>query len=815
MEKIIKNNYIYKALFLVLAVLLFLSLLSYPLLGNLANHDNGSVAAYDYWTHNGFLYGKEIAQNVGPLGFINSINNYTGFFQEIKLSINILLMFLLTSLLVLNLKKTSVSISFFVMIISILYLNSDSKYYILISLIFIYLLNGNLSIIKYLLITVLALMSLSKAMFFFLSCIIIIIIFLINLSNKQYKKSIIVTLIYMISFSIFWKLSKQNLSNLPEFINGIFIFSIGYNEAMSIFESKPIFIAGLSSFILAMLNFLFLFLLSINLKTENTKVILFSFFLFFEGALFFVAWKHGFVRADQHVNTFFTFLMLNNFLIMGFAEVLFMENNSTLKQKLFKFTKVNIIIISIISLVSISIVNRLSPVEILNQKVRQIKSSLFFYFNPIKSYKNLKLNLNNEIKLVSLSDVRNIVGNSSISYFGMSPGYAIQNNFNYITSPATISFASFNDIIMNKEAQFYSDEMKLPEYILYDLETIDDRLIAQDNSLAKLEILKRYGILGFEKGITLLKKNNQSIKFKKNIISSNNVNINKWVSVPEYKKNVVWLNVENKNQNYLSKILSFFYKPPKYMINIKFTDGTIRTFKLILNMAKSGFMITPMIFNNLDYYYFNKYIENKNKYQKYQKKISNIMISCKKLIMACSKNLKITFSNINFDKKKSDFSTMNSSHWKLPVITDHKTYKNYEFEQSPLILEKDMLFNKNKDTTKLNLEYSLTINNNSKKSAIEYIVNKIKDIISYKVVNIDLKKGNLLPNFFIDFIDMEGKKSILYKETLLLKNFNNKKIKKIKIELPKQKGMISISTNYLFKSKKINLIIKSLKTNSQ
>ena len=105
------------------------------------------------------------------------------------------------------------------------------------------------------------------------------------------------------------------------------------------------------------------------------------------------------------------------------------------------------------------------------------------------------------------------------------------------------------------------------------------------------------------------------------------------------------------------------------------------------------------------------------------------MISCKKLIMACSKNLKITFSNINFDKKKSDFSTMNSSHWKLPVTTDHKTYKNYEFEQSPLILQKDMLFNKNKDTTKLNLEYSLTLNNNSKKNAIEYIVNKIKDII--------------------------------------------------------------------------------------
>jgi hypothetical protein len=42
-------------------------------------HQLGSEAAYDYWTKNGFQWGTEIIQNVGPLAFMHFPLSFTGF----------------------------------------------------------------------------------------------------------------------------------------------------------------------------------------------------------------------------------------------------------------------------------------------------------------------------------------------------------------------------------------------------------------------------------------------------------------------------------------------------------------------------------------------------------------------------------------------------------------------------------------------------------------------------------------------------------------------------------------------------------------
>ena len=720
-------------------------------------------------------------------------------------------MLLLTLLLQLNLNKFSVFFSFFILIGSIFYLNGDTVYYILISLMFMYLLNGNLNIVKNLIAIVLSLLSLSKGMFLLLSFVIIIFYILINLNKENYRKSIIFFLTYILGLSFFWILSNQNFSNLPQFIYGIFTFSLGYNEAMSIFESLPMTISGFSVFILALLNYTFLFFLSLNL--EKRQKILYFFFLIFEGFLFFIVWKHGFVRADEHINIFFKFVILNNLLILGFTKSLFSKSNLIIKGKLFKLIKINLITISIISLVTISVVDRLSPVELASNKIDQMKSSFIFYFSPTKSYENLKQNLSFEKKSVSLPDIKNIVRNSSISYFGMLPGYAIQNEFNYKTSPATISFASFNEAIMKKEAQFYSNEIKIPDYILYDLQTIDDRLIAQDNSLAKLEILKRYNILGYEKGMILLKKNNKPTKFKKEIINSKQSAINKWISVPEYKKNIIWLNIKNNNESYSSKIFSLFYKPPKYLIKIKFDDGTIQTYKLILNMAKAGFMISPIIFNHLDYYYLEKFINDNNLHNIYQKKISDIMITCQKLTFACSKELKVTFSSLQFKKEIHEKLYFEASHWKLPDTAKRKIIENDKNHKDSFVLTKDIIFNKNKKNTKLILEYGINYQEKTKNNFINIIINKIKGVFFVKKPTINIQNDVSIPKFFINFINKDGQKKSLYKETVLLKDFENQSAKIIQLILPTQSGIISIETNQALKAKNYNLFIKQLDSN--
>ena len=491
-------------LLLLISVLLFGSLISFPYVGNLSNHDNGSQSAYDYWTYNGFLYGKDILQNVGPLAFINFPNIFTGFFFEIKLLTHMSLMAVLTSLLVLRIKQFPKLVSLLLLFIFFLYLNGDSVYYILVSLIFMYLCDGKSNLSKHFLVVILALISLSKSMFLLLSVLIIFFYVLINIRNQNLKKVIIVPLTLIIRFSFLWLLSNQTFSNLIDFISGFFTFSKGYNGAMAIYESLPISITGFSVFILTLLIFLSMFLLSLISSIEKKHKWLFFLFIIFQGGLFLISWKHGFVRADEHVNVFFIFVMINNFLILSFTNSFFLQYNNRLRNVIFRVLIIKIVCVTLLSLTSITVVKRLSPFEIFENKIKHFNKTVEFYWNFSANYKKLNISLKNEIKSISLPDIKKTIGDSTVSYMGMLPGYAIFNNFNYKVSPTTISFGTFNKYLMNKEADFYSTNNTLPDFILYDLQTIDDRLLPLDNSLAKLEILKKYNIKGFEKGLMLL-----------------------------------------------------------------------------------------------------------------------------------------------------------------------------------------------------------------------------------------------------------------------------------------------------------------------
>ena len=78
-----------------LFIFLFLTLLQLPNTLVKNEHDLGSQAAYEYWLSNGFRYGIDFFQNVGPYGFLNYPHIYSGFFFFTKILLNAFLVFCL------------------------------------------------------------------------------------------------------------------------------------------------------------------------------------------------------------------------------------------------------------------------------------------------------------------------------------------------------------------------------------------------------------------------------------------------------------------------------------------------------------------------------------------------------------------------------------------------------------------------------------------------------------------------------------------------------------------------------------------------
>ena len=111
------------------------------------------------------------------------------------------------------------------------------------------------------------------------------------------------------------------------------------------------------------------------------------------------------------------------------------------------------------------------------------------------------------------------------------------------------------------------------------------------------------------------------------------------------------------------------------------------------------------------------------------------------------------------------------------------------------------------------LEYGINYQEKTKNNFINIIINKIKGVFFVKKPTINIQNDVSIPKFFINFINKDGQKKSLYKETVLLKDFENQSAKIIQLILPTQSGIISIETNQALKAKNYNLFIKQLDSN--
>jgi hypothetical protein len=188
MKVISKNSIAYILLF----VCLFLFLLQFPNVIVTNEHDLGSQAAYEYWLVNGFQYGLDFLQNVGPLGFLNYPLIYSGFLFNTKVFLNIFLVLTLLFLV----PKYDYKI-FLAIILSLLLNNKQDVFiYILLHISFIHILQPSTKYKLVLSLFVAALLCLSKSTCLFVTFWgVIVLIVKSNLNKERYIAKVIIFLL--------------------------------------------------------------------------------------------------------------------------------------------------------------------------------------------------------------------------------------------------------------------------------------------------------------------------------------------------------------------------------------------------------------------------------------------------------------------------------------------------------------------------------------------------------------------------------------------------------------------------------------------
>lgn len=586
---------------IIIFLLLFLVIFQLPdIVVSRGDHDLSSMAAFDYWAIHKSSYGKDIVQNVGPLGFIQFPYFYSGFFDSTKFLINLFLFCSLVFLLFISFNNLPLLIK--IIIIPMLlffghcFNDFNTLYYI-----FLLLLANKLILTKRLGIVIfstfiLAILALTKGTVLFISLFIVLMSAVFFILSKRFIFAAW-TLISFVSFFLFiWVLSGQNIVNIPAFLNAIISFSNGYQEAAARYGEVNWFYQ-ISGFIIAIALILFNVFEIINrCFSRNDKSMLFVYrgmiLPLVELFILFMVWKHGFVSAGlSHVSIFFRYSLFYIFWILYRADMLTV-NIKTAKP----YYKFWIILLSLIFCMSAVLVFNSSF-----ERKKMLTQNNIVKLVDIQWYlKKMNYLLNTAKNSLQLPRTRAIAGKATISYFGHTPSYMVYNDLNYLPNPATISFAAWNPWIMKKEQAFFGDNNYAPKFILFDLKMFNDRLVAQDDSLAQLEILHRYEPVDLEAGNILLRRINNKINLSMDLISEDNYNIEQWIDIPKNSSYPIWVEIILK-KTLFSRLMSFIYHPQQYLIEISFKDNENVIFQLVPQMSAVGFLIDPLILNNNDF----------------------------------------------------------------------------------------------------------------------------------------------------------------------------------------------------------------------
>ncbi len=633
---------------LIFVALLFLAILQLPTYGVADNHDAGSQAAIEYWTLHGFAYGKDIIQNVGPLGFLSYPLIYTGILDEVKLLINVFLTSYLVFLLWTRSKHLPSTLRIPFLVCAGLFSAGDVMFYVLLLLLSHQLTFAIRPQVTIPAIITLALLALTKGTCFFIALLIVTTFVLGCIISRRFIYAATATAGFAASIMVIWIASGQSPALFPEFVRATASFSNGYNQAMTVFEPVSITISGLSILICCELPIYWRILCSIRNTRHDLpyfgRQILLSITELF---ILFVVWKHGFVRADAHVIIFFGYVLISNIWTLFRNESAF---SSTINHPLNLPVKISAPVGAFtlfLALLSFGLASP-NPNSVIWSTYSKISNNLWGIVNLRALFIELATETEKRRASMQLPETQALVKTQRIGYFGMYPARMLYNYFNYVSMPSTISFASWNDGIMRADASFLQDESRAPPYLLFDLHTVDNRLVAQDDSLAKLEILQRYKIAGSEKGSLLLHRSLPKEALSLTPISRHEYEIGKWIDVPQSSK-PTWLRIKVE-ESLLAQFVGFVYKPSQYFIELTFKNGECKNYKFIPQMAATGFLISPLLLKSADF----KAIWSQQGYHDYlnealssPSKVVGFKIGCDRQAILCGQRSIVAFEEVN------------------------------------------------------------------------------------------------------------------------------------------------------------------------
>jgi hypothetical protein len=427
------------------------------------------------------------------------------------------------------------------------------------------------------------------------------------LYNKLYLNFFIGLSSFLLSTILLWIIANQELNNIFHYFINMLPIIEGYSNAM-----------GLNSFAFQiMMPFYFFFVLFVLLKIIVSKKIERSTIVYVVITLsifFFFYFKYAFTRQSGrpfNFASFFVFgtLFLSSYLkkktsmIFFILSILFMTiltmrySNNINKYNLFyslglqlpqipngnKITKSKGLFASV----------KYSNLTLINS----ISDNFFYNFNSILTGLRLRINNNlNELYNAKIFEIRSKKKIKSlpgtVDIYTVNTIDLLSTNMLWKPRPIFQSYSSYTEKLINFNENSLEGPYG-PDFLLVNLETIDNRFPLLDDGSSYLKMLSNYNFYDVDSNYIYLKKNLSPIKLSMTKILSKKVEYNKKQIIPKINNGLIFAKIKIK-ENALSMIYNKIYKLPLLHICV-YNNTLVKKYRIIPNMVENGFILSPLV----------------------------------------------------------------------------------------------------------------------------------------------------------------------------------------------------------------------------
>ncbi len=565
--------------------------------------DASNYASYSYFTARGFQYGAEVVPMVGPYGFITYGHTYGGELFWVRTALELAVKGLLAALLlwfwrqggkdarglrwlwvgavvVFSLTIEDFPVEWLTVLagLRLLHPTSPPGHAVRAALGVLF---GLLALIKG------TQLSLAVATVGLVSAFEIF-------GRRDLRAALVLAGSFAAGLLGWWLAAGQHPAHLPGFIQGVLQLTSGYNNAMGLDEPADIFHRGLLTAAL-----LAAALLAAAGRCRRNPAALAGLALL--AGYSFIKWKHGFVRADGHVFIFFQFASIAAVMWYFWVRVAAPESFAGGRVRVAGAAAVAAIFLASLNGAGADRWARLAwLLERVPISARERASQLL---DLPGAKANLDRQLERQREVFSLPRLRERIGDARVDLYGFEHGIIPLNGLRYAPRPmGGGSFNVYTRHLMELNRSFMQDAARRPEFFLFKLHTIDNRLATQDDSQTLLSLLQNYHLEDVELGFVLLRRNDTPRPLNPVPLERRRIRFGETVKVPDAPPGQLVLAAFDVSPSWRGRLRSFLYKPSLVFINLEgrgLADAESR--RLVPAMAGLPFPLNPALEDTTDF----------------------------------------------------------------------------------------------------------------------------------------------------------------------------------------------------------------------